>query len=250
MSSKPMAIDAQPESGSLSIPRHVGVIMDGNGRWAKARGLTRTEGHRAGVEAVRRLVDLAIRHGVHYLTIFSFSSENWSRPPEEIGFIFGLLRRFVASDLARLMEQNVRVRVIGSRDGLETGLARILDQVTEETAGNTGLELVIAFNYGARAEIVSAMRAIARKIASGALSPDEIGEETLSAHLYTDGIPDPDLIIRTSGEMRLSNFLLWQAAYAELVFLDSYWPDFGDEDFLAALRAYTDRERRFGGLTT
>jgi len=248
MSSKPVAIDAPPENGSLSIPRHVGVIMDGNGRWAKARGLTRSEGHRAGVEAVRRLVELAIRHGVQYLTIFSFSSENWSRPPEEIGFIFGLLRRFVASDLTKLVNQNVRVRVIGSRDGLDSGLARILDQVTEETAANTGLELVIAFNYGARTEIVSAVKALARKVACGELSPEEIGEDMLSSHLYTHGIPDPDLIIRTSGEMRLSNFLLWQAAYAELVFLDSYWPDFGAEDFLTALRAYTDRERRFGGL--
>jgi undecaprenyl diphosphate synthase len=248
MSTNPAIANAPTAQDNLKIPRHIGVIMDGNGRWATERGLHRTEGHRAGVESVRRIVDLSIRYGVPCLTIFSFSSENWRRPPEEINFIFGLLRRFVASDLARLVRQNVRVRIIGTREGLEAGLLRIIDDVETKTKDNTGLNLTIAFNDGAKSEIVSAIRAMAAKIERGELAPADIDEATVARHLDTADLPDPDLIIRTSGEKRLSNFLLWQSAYAELVFVEENWPDFDEVVFLRTLRAYTDRDRRFGGI--
>lgn len=249
MSTNPAAASIEPER-DLKIPRHIGVIMDGNGRWAQQRGLSRSEGHRAGVEAVRRTVSLAMDYGVECLTLFSFSAENWRRPPDEVRFIFGLLRRFVASDLEKLDRSNVRIRIIGERDGLERGLRGIIDEVEDRTKDNTGLELVIAFNYGAKVEIVNATRAIARKVAAGELSPDEIDETTLARHLDTSGLPDPDLILRTSGEMRLSNFLLWQSAYAELVFVPENWPDFDESIFVRALRTYTERDRRFGGIQT
>ena len=249
MSTNPAAASIEPER-DLKIPRHIGVIMDGNGRWAQQRGLSRSEGHRAGVEAVRRTVSLAMEYGVECLTLFSFSAENWRRPPDEVRFIFGLLRRFVASDLEKLDRSNVRIRIIGERDGLERGLRGIIDEVEDRTKDNTGLELVIAFNYGAKVEIVNATRAIARKVAAGELSPDEIDETTLARHLDTSGLPDPDLILRTSGEMRLSNFLLWQSAYAELVFVPENWPDFDESIFVRALRTYTERDRRFGGIQT
>lgn len=247
MSTQPAAIPIERAEG-LKIPRHIGVIMDGNGRWAKERGLSRSEGHRAGVEAVRRIVKLSIEYRVECLTLFSFSAENWRRPPDEIKFIFGLLRRFVASDLDRLIEQNVKVRIIGVREGLDNGLLGIIDEVERRTASNDGLELLIAFNYGAKVEIARAARAIARKVAAGELTPDAIDETLIEEHLDTSGIPDPDLILRTSGEMRLSNFLLWQSAYAELVFLDENWPDFDEGVFLKALKSYSARDRRFGGV--
>lgn len=247
MSTQPVAVPIARGHG-LKIPRHIGVIMDGNGRWASSRGLGRSDGHRAGVEAVRRIVALADEYGVQCLTLFSFSAENWRRPPDEIRFIFGLLRRFVASDLERLNAQNVRVRIIGIRDGLDAGLVRIIDDVEKQTAANTGLELIIAFNYGAKSEIVNATKALARKVAAGQLQPDDIDEALLERHLDTTGLPDPDLIVRTSGEMRLSNFLLWQSAYAELVFVEENWPDFDESVFVKALRAYTERDRRFGGI--
>lgn len=249
MSTNPAAASIEPER-DLKIPRHIGVIMDGNGRWAKQRGLSRSEGHRAGVEAVRRAVTLAMDYGVQCLTLFSFSAENWRRPPDEIRFIFGLLRRFVASDLEKLDQRNVRIRIIGERSGLERGLRGIIDDVESRTKDNTGLDLIIAFNYGAKVEIVNATRAIARKVAAGELSPDDIDETTLARHLDTSGLPDPDLILRTSGEMRLSNFLLWQSAYAELVFVPENWPDFDEAVFVRALRTYTGRDRRFGGIRT
>lgn len=248
MSTHPAAADRTIAQEDLQIPRHLGVIMDGNGRWAKSRGLGRTEGHQAGVEAVRRLVELSIRYRLSCLTIFSFSSENWSRPPEEISFIFGLLRRFVASDLSSLAERNVKVRVIGARDDLEPGLRRIIADCEDKTAHNTGLNLTIAFNYGAKAEIVGAIKRIAAQVATGELELEAIDENAVASRLDTAGLPDPDLIIRTSGEMRLSNFLLWQAAYAELVFLKENWPDFDESVFLEALRAFSRRDRRFGGL--
>lgn len=249
MSTQPAAASLEPEGG-LKIPRHIGVIMDGNGRWAKQRGLSRSDGHKAGVEAVRRVVALAMDHGVDCLTLFSFSVENWRRPPDEVRFIFGLLRRFVASDLEKLHSRNVRIRVIGEREGLERGLLNIIDDVEARTAGNSGLDLIIAFNYGSKVEIVNATRAIARKVAAGDMRPEDIDETVIARHLDTSGLPDPDLIIRTSGEMRLSNFLLWQAAYAELVFVPENWPDFDESVFVRALRTYTQRERRFGGITT
>ncbi|MDC9824631.1 isoprenyl transferase [Devosia sp. ZB163] len=232
----------------LKIPDHLAVIMDGNGRWAQARGKVRTEGHVEGVKALRRLVDLAIRYGVKHLTVFSFSSENWRRPRDEVNFIFGLLHRFVASDLATLIQNNVRVRIIGTRDGLDDPMSRLIEDVQKKTAANTGLELIVAFNYGGKSEITDAARRIAARVAAGKLSVEDITEETLERELYTFGIPDPDLILRTSGEQRVSNFLLWQGAYSELVFVEENWPDFGEQVFLKALAEYSARSRRFGGI--
>ncbi|MCS6761982.1 MAG: isoprenyl transferase [Candidatus Devosia symbiotica] len=243
------AIVADPvQRAPLRVPVHLGVIMDGNGRWATARGKRRTEGHIEGVKSLRNLVELCINYGVKHLTVFSFSSENWTRPREEVAFIFNLLRRFVASDLQRLIRNNVRVQIIGAREGLESSLVRIIDDVEVKTAVNTGLVLVIAFNYGAKAEIAEATRRIAREVAAGFLSPDDICEATIDAALYTAGLPDPDLIIRTSGEQRISNFLLWQAAYAEFVFIDEHWPDFNEASFVRVLETFSRRDRRFGGI--
>lgn len=243
------AIYREPSHGlGLKIPGHLGVIMDGNGRWAKARGKARTEGHVEGVKALRRMVELCIAYGVQHLTVFSFSSENWSRPKDEISFIFGLLHRFVASDLAKLVANNVKVRIIGSREGLEDSLKRLITDVEAKTANNTGLNLMVAFNYGGKAEIASAVRQIGRDVAAGRLDPEDITETTIERALYTSGIPDPDLIIRTSGEQRFSNFLLWQGAYSELVFVQQNWPDFDERTFLSVLEEYSARERRFGGI--
>jgi undecaprenyl diphosphate synthase len=232
----------------LRIPAHIGVIMDGNGRWAKARGKLRTEGHVAGVKALRRLVENCIAYGVGYLTVFSFSSENWSRPKDEISFIFGLLRRFVASDLETLHRNNVRVRIIGSREGLDDSLRRLIAEVEATTAMNTGLKLQVAFNYGGKAEIAEAVRRIAGLVAAGRLKAEDITEETIGRALYTAGIPDPDIIIRTSGEQRISNFMLWQSAYSELVFVEENWPDFNEKTFIRVLEDYSGRDRRFGGV--
>ena len=248
MSTDP-AINRQPSPAlGLKIPGHIGVIMDGNGRWAKARGKVRTEGHIEGVKALRRLVELGITYGVRYLTVFSFSSENWTRPKDEINFIFGLLHRFVASDLAKLHANNVRVRIIGSRSGLEDSLSRLIADVETKTARNTGLNLIVAFNYGGKAEIAEATQQIARDVLAGKLRPEDITEATIERALYTSGIPDPDLSIRTSGEQRVSNFLLWQGAYSELVFVEQNWPDFNEATFLGVLEEYSARERRFGGV--
>jgi undecaprenyl diphosphate synthase len=248
MSTDP-AIDHQASDRlPLTIPAHVGVIMDGNGRWARARGKPRTDGHIEGVKALRRLVELSIRHGVRYLTVFSFSSENWTRPADEVQFIFGLLRRFVASDLERLIKNDVRVRIIGSRQGLEGSLQRLIDDVEDKTRHNCGLTLLIAFNYGSKTEIADATRRIAEDVAAGRLRPENITEQTVENALYTSGIPDPDLIIRTSGEHRISNFLLWQSAYSEFVFVDQNWPDFDANTFRQVLEEYSTRERRFGGI--
>ena len=248
MSSDPATVRQPIPRLDLKIPGHIGVIMDGNGRWAKARGKPRPEGHIEGVNALRRLVELCIRYGVAHLTVFSFSSENWARPKDEINFIFSLLRRFVASDLQRLIAHNVRVRIIGSRDGLEDSLRRLIDEVEAKTAHNTGLNLHVAFNYGGKAEITTAVRRIAEAVAAGRLRPADIDERTVEQFLYTSGIPDPDLIIRTSGEQRVSNFLLWQGAYSELVFVEDNWPDFDENTFLRVLDEYALRERRFGGV--
>jgi undecaprenyl diphosphate synthase len=248
MSSDPAIVPQPGQVPGLRIPGHIGVIMDGNGRWAKARGRPRTDGHVEGVKALRRMVELCIRYGVGHLTVFSFSSENWSRPKDEITFIFGLLRRFVASDLERLIENNVNVRIIGARTGLEPSLVRLIDDVEDKTRTNTGLKLVVAFNYGGKAEITDAVRFIARQVAAGEITPDDISEATVSGALYTAGIPDPDLIIRTSGEQRFSNFLLWQSAYSELAFVERNWPDFDEDTFVSVLEDYSARERRFGGV--
>lgn len=231
------------------VPTHVAIIMDGNGRWAKERGLPRTMGHTKGVEAVRRAVETAGEAGIRYLTLFAFSSENWSRPETEVSDLLGLLRRFIRRDLAELHRANVRIKVIGDRENLRSDILPLLLEAEETTRSNTGLTLVIAFNYGSRDELTRSVRRLAEKIQAGALSPADITEATISAALDTRDIPDPDLIIRTSGEERLSNFLLWQAAYAEFVFLPGYWPDFGVEMFNEALRIYASRDRRFGGLS-
>lgn len=229
--------------------RHVAIIMDGNGRWAAERRLPRAEGHRQGVESVRRTVEAALELGITHLTLFSFSSENWTRPKEEISDLFGLLRRFVRRDLADLHKHGVKIRVIGTRSGLEGDLLRMIDDAIELTKNNTTLNLTIAFNYGARDEIARAARRIAEAVAEGSLSPSDVTEEQFGSYLDTAKLPDPDLLIRTSGELRLSNFLLWQLAYAEFVFVDTYWPDFSREDLEAAIVEYQRRSRRFGGTS-
>lgn len=231
-----------------NVPAHVAIIMDGNGRWANARGLPRNMGHRKGVEAVREAVRTAAESGVSYLTLFAFSSENWSRPESEISDLMGLLKTFVRRDLAVLHRENVRIRIIGDRSNLSSDLLPLLLEAEETTKANSGITLVIAFNYGARDELARAMRKLAGEVAAGRLAPADITAERIGAALDTAGIPDPDLIIRTSGEERLSNFLLWQAAYAELMFIPDFWPDFSRETFVAALQRYAVRERRFGGL--
>ncbi|HWV01327.1 MAG TPA: isoprenyl transferase [Devosia sp.] len=248
MSSEPASQPRAAAHPELRIPAHIGVIMDGNGRWAKARGKPRTEGHIAGVKALRATVENCINYGVGYLTVFSFSSENWTRPKDEISFIFGLLRRFVASDLEKLHRNNVRVKIIGSREGLDDGLRRLIAEVEATTAMNTGLKLQVAFNYGGKAEITEAVRRIGSLVATGRLKPEDITEDTIGRALYTAGMPDPDIIIRTSGEQRVSNFLLWQSAYSELVFVEDNWPDFDEAAFVRVLEDYSGRERRYGGV--
>ncbi len=240
--------DPRTLTSSIDLPRHVGIIMDGNGRWASARSLPRFEGHRRGVDAVRRAVRAAGDLGIGYLSLYAFSSENWSRPPQEVDDLMGLLKRFIRIDLADLHKRNVRVRIIGSRIDLANDLNDLLNEAEVITQDNTGLTLVIAFNYGARQEIVDAVRKIALQVASGEIDPRVIDKHLIAQNLYTADIPDPDLIIRTSGEQRLSNFMMWQAAYAELVFLPLQWPEFDAAAFDEALRQYGQRERRFGGL--
>jgi undecaprenyl diphosphate synthase len=238
----------QSSSTAFDVPRHVAIIMDGNGRWAAGRGLPRAEGHRRGVEALRRTIRAAGEMGIRIVTIFSFSAENWSRPASEVGELMGLLRRFVRNDLAELHKSNVRVRVIGERTGLEPDIGRLLVEAEELTKNNDGLILVVAFNYGARQEIVRAAQRVAQAVKQGELGLSDIDMDLLGRFLDAPDIPDPDLIIRTSGEQRLSNFLLWQAAYSELVFVPTYWPDFDRATLESAIREYQQRERRFGGL--
>jgi undecaprenyl diphosphate synthase len=233
---------------TMQTPAHVAIIMDGNGRWAQARGLPRFEGHRRGVDAVRRAVRSAIAHDVRYLTIYSFSSENWRRPPDEVAMLMGLLKRFIRNDLAELNRNDVRVRIIGERGNLAPDIAPLLVEAESLTKNNRGLTLTVAFNYGGRQEIVEAARRLAIEVRDGRVDANAIGVEDFAEQLDTAGLPDPDLIIRTSGEMRLSNFLLWQAAYAELVFLPILWPDFDDAAFVSALDQYASRERRFGAV--
>lgn len=232
----------------LPVPRHIAIIMDGNGRWAAERGLPRTEGHRQGVESVRRTVKAALELGVTHLTLFSFSSENWTRPRQEIHDLFGLMRRFIRRDLADLHKNGVKIRVIGTRVGLDRDILRLIDDAVCLTKDNSTLNLTIAFNYGARDEIARAASRIAAEIAQGTLAAADVTPERFGAYLDTADVPDPDLLIRTSGEMRLSNFLLWQLAYSEFVFVDAYWPDFSRETLEAAIVEFQQRTRRFGGL--
>ncbi len=232
----------------MATPAHVAIIMDGNGRWAKQRGLPRLAGHRAGVEALRKTVRAAPELGISYLTVYAFSSENWSRPKSEVSDLMGLLKLFIRRDLAELHQSGVRVRIIGDKAGLQPDILALLEEAETLTAGNEALTLVIAFNYGGRDEIARAARRLATAVQRGDLDIEAITPDRFAAALDTAGIPDPELVIRTSGELRLSNFLLWQAAYSELVFLPCYWPDFSREHLVDALRSFAGRERRFGGL--
>jgi undecaprenyl diphosphate synthase len=234
--------------GPDPAPAHVAIIMDGNGRWAQMRGLPRHEGHRRGLEALRRTVRHAGELGIRVLTVYSFSTENWRRPKAEVSFLMGLLRRFVENDLAELHEAGVRVRIIGSRDDLAPDLRALVERAESMTQDNTGLTLAVAFNYGSRDELTRMARRLAQDVAAGHVTPDAIDEEMLGARLDTGGLPDPDLVIRTSGESRVSNFLLWQAAYAEFIFTPVLWPDFDRKALEEALAEYHRRERRFGGV--
>ena len=236
---------AAPDTST--VPRHVAIIMDGNGRWATARGLPRGEGHRRGVEAVRQTVRAAIDLRIRHLTLYSFSSENWSRPPEEVDFLFGLFRLYIRRDVAQLHAQGVRIDVIGSREGLPTDILSMIEDAEARTAGNRALHLVFAFNYGARDEIARAVRAIAAEVKAGGLEPAAIDEAAIANHLDTADTPDPDLVIRTGREIRLSNFLLWQSAYSEFIFLEINWPDFGRDALAGALEEFATRSRRYGG---
>lgn len=222
--------------------------MDGNGRWAKARGLPRTAGHRKGAEAVRATVRAAGEMGISYLTLFGFSSENWRRPEEEVTELKGLLRIYLRNELKALCDNNVRLRIIGERERFGEDLAREMTEAEAATAGNTGLTVTIALSYGGRQEIVAAARSLAADAAAGRIAPEQIDEAMFASRLFTADMPDPDLLIRTSGEERVSNFLLWQIAYAEMAFVDTLWPDFGRPQLEAAVRAFSLRERRYGGV--
>jgi undecaprenyl diphosphate synthase len=229
-------------------PRHIAVIMDGNGRWAQARGLPRAAGHREGVKAVRRVVTEAARIGLEAITLYSISSENWKRPADEVEALMLLCCEFLRQERATMLRENIRFRRIGRREGLPAEVLAELDETERATAHQTGLTLCLALNYGSRTEIADAARALAREVAAGTRSADSIDEDALASRLYTAGIPDPDLLVRTAGEMRISNYLLWQISYAELHVTEVLWPDFTEADFHGAIRAFATRDRRFGGL--
>jgi undecaprenyl diphosphate synthase len=231
------------------LPRHIAIIMDGNGRWARQRGLPRIEGHRSGVTSVRRVTEECARLGIEQITLYCLSSENWKRPTEELDFLLQLLQQYLVEERPRIMEHNIRVQWIGRREGLPENAVRELDETVRLSAGNAGLCVCLAINYGSRAEVVDAVRRIAAEVRQGAIDPADVAEETIAARLYTAGMSDPDLLIRTAGEMRISNFLLWQISYAEIWVTDVCWPDFDEAQLHAALRSYAARDRRFGGLT-
>jgi undecaprenyl diphosphate synthase len=237
-----------PAGGATVLPRHVAIIMDGNGRWAKKRHLPRIAGHRQGVEAVRRVSRAARAMGIEALTLYAFSSENWRRPEDEVSDLMGLLRLFIRTDLDELASENVRLRVIGDYRRFSGDTVKLVEDAIARTAANTGPILVIALNYGAQAEIAAAARRLAEKVRDGAIDPSAIDEAAMEAELDTCDLPPLDLLIRTSGEIRLSNFLLWQAAYAELLFVDTLWPDFDAATLTDAVTAFGNRQRRFGGL--
>ena len=248
MTSAPASAGPQPGSTSPPAPRHVAIIMDGNGRWAKARGLPRVAGHRQGAEAARKVLRAAGEVGVECLTLYAFSSENWRRPETEINDLMGLLRFYIGSELNALHREGVRVKIIGDHTAFEPETARMVDAAVAKTAANTRMTLAVALNYGARAELAGAARKLAEQVAAGALDPRTIDEQAIEQHLYTAELPPLDLLIRTSGEVRLSNFLLWQSAYAELMFVDTLWPDFDGDALRACLAEFGARDRRYGGL--
>jgi undecaprenyl diphosphate synthase len=231
------------------VPRHVAIIMDGNGRWAELRGLPRWRGHREGMRSVRTAVETALEVGLEHLSLYAFSRENWSRPPEEVGALMRLLAEFVDREREELREQGVRTRVFGDRERLPPPALASVERLEATTEGGDRLQLNVAISYGSRDEITAAARALARDAAAGRIDPEAITADDLASRLYTAGWPDPDLLVRTSGELRISNFLLWQIAYAEIYVTDTYWPDFGRTEFLEAIRDYQRRDRRFGGVT-
>jgi undecaprenyl diphosphate synthase len=230
-----------------STPAHLALIMDGNGRWAKSRGLPRVEGHRRGADAVRTAISCCIKYGVRYLTLYSFSSENWKRPAQEVDDLMGLLRRYLQSEIAELHKNGVRLRVIGERSTLSKDITSLIEDAEALTKTNQTLDLIVALSYGGRAEIANAARRVAQDAAAGKIAIEDIDEEAVAGHLETVGIPDPDIMVRTSGEQRISNFLLWQMAYTEFVFLETLWPDFSEKDFVQVISEFQRRERRFGG---
>lgn len=238
-------MEALPANAELKPPVHVAIIMDGNGRWAKARGLPRVAGHKRGAEAVRRTVTGAAELGIQYLTLYGFSSENWKRPAAEIDDLMGLLRLYLVNEIEELHQKGVRLRVIGQRSRLQGDIVRLIEHAEQRTAANRRLNLTVALSYGGRAEIAEAARRIAEEVRAG-LDPAQVDERRFERFLYTSDMPDPDLLIRTSGEKRISNFLLWQCAYAELVFLDRLWPDFTRDDLESAITEYHGRDRRYG----
>jgi undecaprenyl diphosphate synthase len=244
MPTAPLPAHPDPSPG----PHHVAIIMDGNGRWAKARGLPRVAGHRRGADAVRRVVRGAGELGIPVLTLFAFSTENWTRPADEVKDLMGLLRHYLRSELEELSRNGARLRIIGDRGGLASDIVRDIVDAESMTRGNSRIDVNICINYGARGEIIQATRRLAERVAAGELQPDAIDESRFERELLTAGVPDPDLLIRTSGEQRISNFLLWQCAYAELVFVDTLWPDFGKEHLERAMAEFRRRERRYGGI--
>ncbi|MEM9225825.1 MAG: isoprenyl transferase [Pseudomonadota bacterium] len=242
---------SQPGAGEpVQAPPHIAIIMDGNGRWAKARGFPRSVGHERGVEALRKTVEAAQRLGLRYMTVYSFSTENWRRPVSEVNALFGLLKSYVRRDLDRLAREGVRVRILGTRVGLPDDILELVEAAEDRTRDNSQFNLCIAFNYGGREEIVRAARKAAEAARAGTLNIDTMSEADFSGFLDTAGIPDPDIVIRTSGESRLSNFLIWQAAYSEIILMDVLWPDFRGEHLRKAIEIYQGRERRYGGLAS
>jgi undecaprenyl diphosphate synthase len=249
VSSIPASAEPRPgQTGAAAVPRHVAIIMDGNGRWAKARGLPRAAGHRQGAESARKVLRAAGEAGVECLTLYAFSSENWRRPEEEINDLMGLLRLYIGRELNTLHKEGIRLKIIGDHKAFEPATAKMVDEAVARTAGNSRMTLAIALNYGSRLELVKAAQQLAGRVAAGEIAPESIDENMVEAALDTVDLPPLDLLIRTSGERRLSNFLLWQSAYAELLFVDTLWPDFDGESLRSALADYGTRERRYGGI--
>ncbi len=244
-----MAKPPSPELDLERLPQHVAIIMDGNGRWAKRRGLSRVEGHKTGKDSVRAVVESSRRIGIKYLSLFAFSTENWERPPREVSALMGLLRRYLLSELRKMMKNEIRLLAAGDLSRLPTGVREDLQRTIQQTAGNQGMTVILCVSYGGREDIIAAARALAQEAREGNLDPQQIDSALFSSRLSTGGIPDPDLLIRTSGEMRISNFFLWQAAYSEIYVTDTLWPDFREPEYFMALAEYQRRERRFGRIT-